>query len=107
MAKDKQNFPLPDPSSTPSKTYAAVSRPAQGTGPGSAGQSGDTQALSDDAKASSESVLELVEEGQSLEAEIVDGVENAPDPETPDGRAKPLVIEERSQSRTSKRNRSI
>jgi len=41
--------------------------------------------------------LELAEEGQSLEAEIIDGVENAPDPESPDGRARPIVIEERSQ----------
>jgi hypothetical protein len=51
----------------------------QGLGPGSAGQSGDTQGLSDDAEAGSESVLELVEEGQSYEAEVISGVENAPD----------------------------
>jgi hypothetical protein len=48
-------------------------------GPGSAGQSGDTQGLSDTEEASSESVLELVEEGQSFEAGIVAGIENAPD----------------------------
>ena len=36
-----------------------------GLGPGSAGQSGDTQGLSDDAEAGSESVVELIEEGQS------------------------------------------
>jgi hypothetical protein len=45
----------------------------------SAGQSGDTQGLSDVAEADSESVKELLEEGQSLEAGIIDGIENAPD----------------------------
>lgn len=44
-----------------------------------AGQSGDIQGLSDVEEADSESVEELAEEGQSLEAEVVDGVENAPD----------------------------
>jgi hypothetical protein len=48
-------------------------------GPGSAGQSGDTQGLSDVAEAGSESVEELVEEGQSFEAEVIGGVEDAPD----------------------------
>ena len=51
----------------------------QGLGPGSAGQSGDTQGLSDLEEADSESVLELIEEGQSFEAEVISGVENAPD----------------------------
>lgn len=45
----------------------------------SAGQSGDIQGLSDVAEADSESVEELAEEGQDLEAEAIDGVENAPD----------------------------
>lgn len=49
----------------------------KGLGPGSAGQSGDTQGLSDVAEAGSESVEELVEEGQSFEAEAVSGVEEA------------------------------
>jgi hypothetical protein len=53
----------------------------QAVGPGSAGQSGDTQGLSDIASADSESVEELLEEGQSFEAEAVGGVENAPDPD--------------------------
>lgn len=51
-----------------------------GTGPGSAGQSGDTQGLSDVAEVTSESVKELVEEGQFFEAEIVSGIEDAADP---------------------------
>jgi hypothetical protein len=48
-------------------------------GPGSGGQSGDTQGLSDSEEAASESVRELVEEGQAFEAGIVAGIENAPD----------------------------
>jgi len=46
-------------------------------GPDSAGQSGDVEACRR-AEADSESVEELVEEGQYYEAEVVDGVENAP-----------------------------
>jgi len=37
--------------------------------------------LSDVAEAGSESVEELVEEGQSFEAEAIGGVEDAPDPD--------------------------
>jgi len=51
----------------------------QGLGPDSAGQSGDLQGLSDIADADSESVEQLVEEGQGLEADAVAGVEDAPD----------------------------
>ena len=52
-------------------------------GPGSAsgGQSGDLEGLSDVESADSESVAELAEEGQDFEAEIVDAVENAHDPD--------------------------
>jgi hypothetical protein len=50
-------------------------------GPEAGGQSGDTQGLSDVAEADSESVEELVEEGQFFEAAVVSGVENAPDPD--------------------------
>ena len=53
----------------------------EGTGPDSGGQSGDTQGLSDAAEAGSESVEELLEEGQSFEAEAISGVEDAPDPD--------------------------
>ncbi len=60
-------------------TYGVVSEKERGTGPGSGGQSGDTQGLSENAEASSESVEELTEEGQSFEAEVVSGIENAPD----------------------------
>jgi hypothetical protein len=61
------------------RTYGTVPAKEKGTGPGSAGQSGDTQGLSDVAGADSESVEELVEEGQSFEAEVISGVEDAPD----------------------------
>jgi hypothetical protein len=63
------------------RTYNKPSTLKQGVGPGSAGQSGDTQGLSDVPEADSESVLELVEEGQSFEAEVISGIENAPDPD--------------------------
>ena len=67
----KQRSPLP-------KTYSPA-RTDDNPGPESAGQSGDTQGLSDVADADSESVRELLEEGQTFEAEAVMGVENAPD----------------------------
>jgi len=55
----------------------------QGLGSAAAGQSGDLQGLSDIADADSESVEELVEEGQTLEAETIAGVEKASDGEAP------------------------
>ena len=61
------------------RTYSSVSIEKKGMGPGSAGQSGDTQGLSNVAEAGTESVEELVEEGQSFEAEVTSGVEDAPD----------------------------
>lgn len=50
----------------------------QAIGSGEPTQSGDTQGLSGTADATFESVKELTEEGQYLEAEVVDGVESAP-----------------------------
>ena len=50
-------------------------------GPDSAGQSGDLQGISDVADADSESVKELIEQGNAFEAAAVDGVENAKDPD--------------------------
>jgi len=47
----------------------------------SAGQSGSLQGLSDLPEAAPESVDELIEEGNSLEAEVIEGVENAPEPD--------------------------
>jgi hypothetical protein len=62
------------------RSYRTVSTRDEGLGPGSAGQSGDTQGLSD-VEAGSESVEELIEEGQSFEAEAISGVEDALDPD--------------------------
>ena len=64
-------------------TYSVVEEKDKGTGPGSAGQSGDTQGLSNVAEADSESVEELAEEGQYEEAELLLEME-----ETPDGEVK-------------------
>jgi hypothetical protein len=51
----------------------------RGLGAASGGQSGDTQGLSRKDYDDSESVEELLEEGQYMEAEAVSGVENAKD----------------------------
>jgi len=47
----------------------------------SAGQSGDDQGMSGPAESDSQSVEELIEEGNAFEASVVDGVENAKDPD--------------------------
>ena len=51
----------------------------RGLGPEAGGQSGDTEGISRVELADSESVEELLEEGQAFEAGVVSGVENAPD----------------------------
>jgi hypothetical protein len=51
----------------------------RGLGPEAAGQSGDIEGIPREELADSESVEELLEEGQAFEAGIVEGVENAPD----------------------------
>jgi Major intrinsic protein len=50
-------------------------------GPSSGDQAGDDQGLPDTAEADSESVKELVDEGQPFEASAVDGVEGTHEPE--------------------------
>jgi hypothetical protein len=70
------------------RTYAVASTKEKGRGPDSAGQSGDTQGLSDVAEADSESGEELVEDGQSFEAGLISGVEGAPDPDVAEVHAK-------------------
>lgn len=59
----------------PARAGSAFSRDL--TGPGSAGQSGDLQGLSNVEGADSESVDELIEEGNAFEAGVVTGVEEA------------------------------
>ena len=51
----------------------------RGLGAEAGGQSGDTEGLSRRELADSESVEELLEEGQAFEAGVISGVENAPD----------------------------
>lgn len=53
----------------------------KGQGARSGGQSGDLQGLSNREGADSESVDELLEEGNAFEAQVVKGVEDAPDPD--------------------------
>ncbi len=48
------------------------------TGPESGGQSGDLSGLEEEPEASSDSVEDLVETGQYYEAEVVEGIEDAP-----------------------------
>jgi hypothetical protein len=72
------------------QTYGNVSTTEKGGGPGSAGQSGDTQGLSNVAQAGSESIEELVEEGQFFEAEVIGGVEDAPDPDVAEVHTKQI-----------------
>jgi hypothetical protein len=57
-------------------------------GPDSAGQSGDLQGISDVADADSESVKELLEQGNAFEAEAVEGVENAKDADVAEVRTR-------------------
>jgi hypothetical protein len=63
------------------RTGSSVETPSamRGLGPEAGGQSGDTEGLSRAELADSESVEELLEEGQAFEAGIVSGVENAPE----------------------------
>ncbi len=62
-----------------SQSVATVTFEPKGLGANSGGQSGDLQGLSDLAGADSESVDELLEEGNAFEAEVVKGVQDAPD----------------------------
>jgi hypothetical protein len=69
-------------SSLGSGLFSAAAKPLKrGLGDEAAGQSGDLQGLSSSEDVDSESVEELLEEGQAFEAEVVSGVENAPDPD--------------------------
>jgi hypothetical protein len=61
------------------QSVEAINLDPKGLGSKSGGQSGALQGLSDIEGASSESVDELLEEGNAFEAEVVKGVEDAPD----------------------------
>ena len=62
-----------------SQSVATPAFEPKGLGPRSGGQSGDLQGLSNTTSADSESVDELLEEGNAFEAEVVEGVQDAPD----------------------------
>lgn len=68
-------------SSLGSGVFETAAPPLQrrGLGQDAAGQAGDVQGLSRAEDVDSESVEELVEEGQGFEADAISGVENAPD----------------------------
>jgi hypothetical protein len=63
----------------------------RGRGARSGGQAGDTQGLSSVRDVNSESVEELVEEGQSFEAEALNGVEQARDPDEGEVRTRQVA----------------
>jgi hypothetical protein len=82
----KKKAPVKTKASRSHSTTTRQSRPEpisfsdqRGLGPESGGQSGDTQGLSRRESVDSESVEELLEEGQYLEAAAVSGAEDAPD----------------------------
>ena len=62
-----------------SQTVDTVAYAPEGLGPRSSGQSGDLQGLSNLEAADSESVDELLEEGNAFEADVVKGVQDAED----------------------------
>jgi hypothetical protein len=64
-----------------SQRVGEVAFPPERRGPHSGEQSGDLQGLSRIEAADSESVDELIEEGNAFEAEVVSGVESAGDPD--------------------------
>ena len=71
----------PGPTRPRGAASSGLSEPldARGLGAEAGGQSGDTEGLSRAELADSESVEELIEEGQAFEAGIIEGIENAPD----------------------------
>jgi hypothetical protein len=76
-------------------------RSRRGTGAQSAGQSGDLQGLSR-RNVDSESVEELAAEGQSYEAELLSGVEDALDPDQGELRTREVPIDDVPEEYTDK-----
>ncbi|HZS55174.1 MAG TPA: hypothetical protein VFA65_12275 [Bryobacteraceae bacterium] len=62
--------------------------------PNSGGQAGDTQGISTAEDVDSESVDELVEEGQSFEASVISGIENAPTPDVSEVRTREVPVDD-------------
>ena len=78
----------PETSTLAGETFSADLPSKRGGVARSAGQSGDVQGLSRRALVDSESVEELVEEGQAREAAAISGVEDAPDPDEAEVRTR-------------------
>jgi len=80
VAAKKKPAPKKRPRGKSQEVDTVVFEP-KGKGARSGGQSGDLQGLSNAERANSESVDELLEEGNAFEAEVVQAIENAPDPD--------------------------
>lgn len=77
------------------------------TGSDSAGQSGDIQQVHDAPYADSESVEELLEEGNAFEAAVVSGVENAPDPDAGEVRTRQVPEDDVPEEYLNDDNRDV
>ncbi len=75
-ARKKAVAPVKKPRRKNERSYPVTFRRGA-SGPGSAGQSGDLQGLSRVEDVDSESVNELIEEGNAFEADVVQGVTDA------------------------------
>jgi hypothetical protein len=81
-SKPANEIHSPEPSTLGGRIFPTQRRSTKGEiATRSAGQSGDVQGLSRRAVVDSESVEELLEEGQALEAAAISAIENAPDPD--------------------------
>ncbi|MGH9741040.1 MAG: hypothetical protein ACRD51_01680 [Candidatus Acidiferrum sp.] len=78
-APKRKTAPKRNPASGKNDRVDSVVFEPKGLGASSGGQSGDLQGLSNRGGADSESVDELLEEGNAFEAEIVKGVQDTPD----------------------------
>jgi len=93
----------PEPSTLSGGIFPALEpdRSRRGAGARSAGQSGDLQGLSR-RNVDSESVEELAAEGQSYEAELLSGVEDALDPDQGELRTREVPIDDVPEEYTDK-----
>ena len=81
-ASSAKEIQSPEQSTLSGRTFRRTpGKRVRGGGSGDAGQSGDLQGLSQRAIVDSESVAELIQEGQFHEAEAVAAVEDARDPD--------------------------
>jgi len=93
----------PEPSTLSGGIFPALEpgRSRRGTGARSAGQSGDLQGLSR-RNVDSESVEELAAEGQSYEADLLSGVEDALDPDQGELRTREVPTDDVPEEYTDK-----